>query len=99
MSEWKELKTIGQVAEAHEAGMEIEVNHDCHIGWQSWAGTVWYSSAKYHARPRKPKMVKVKSLCWRQESSGGLLWRCEGYDIGENWKRFPKGDIEGEVEA
>lgn len=49
----------------------------------------------------KPKMVKVKSLCWLHKDTGQLHWR---NDWIENescrpYVRFPAGDIEGEVEA
>jgi len=81
--EGKELSTIGQVAEAVAAGMEIE-----------WG----------LPRPRKPKTVKVKSLCWRQKDTGDLMWCQEGnapicYPVASLYARFPAGDLAGEVEA
>lgn len=39
----------------------------------------------------------VKSLCFRGPV-GQLIWRKEGYEIPQEWTRFPKGDIEGELE-
>lgn len=44
--------------------------------------------------------AKVKSLCWRSYISGSLIWYQEGrIPETRTWKRFPAGDIQGEVEA
>jgi len=48
----------------------------------------------------QPKAEKVKSICWRACDDGALFWRNEGYKpSGAHWKRFPAGDLEGEVEV
>ena len=53
-NEWKELKGIGEVAEAVAAGMEIQVQHE-DTDWFQWPGLVWNANhVKYRARPRKP---------------------------------------------
>lgn len=100
--EWKELSTIGQVAEAVAAGMEIECHN--YNAWVKWKGLNWHSELKYRARPKQPKTMKVKSLCWRQKDTGELMWCQEGnapicYPVASLYARFPAGDLAGEVEA
>lgn len=47
----------------------------------------------------KPTTEWVKSICWRS-LGGNLTWTSEDYQFAtKEWKRFPAGDIEGEVEA
>jgi len=49
---------------------------------------------------KAPDTKKVKSLCWRHEESGMLLWVSESSSIPQfPWKSFPVGDLDGEVEA
>jgi hypothetical protein len=50
-------------------------------------------------RKAKPAKMRRKSLCWRGVNEGTLAWRGEGIVMDCFWKRFPAGDIEGEVEA
>ncbi len=47
----------------------------------------------------KPDTKKVKSLCWRAEKSGDLLWLEDDLVPNAAYSRFPGGDIEGDVEA
>ena len=101
MSEWRELKTLQDVAAAMDFGDEIQI--DGYSGWENWEGTTWIFNMKYRARPRpKTKMRVVKSLCWR-DGFGNLLWTdesgaCVGTNTDKWWQRFPAGDIEGAVE-
>ena len=62
-TEWRELKTLQDVAEAQKNGDEIEVSDD-YVSWKSWFEKSWHFSARYRARPRQPKMKQVKMLCW-----------------------------------
>jgi len=97
-NEWKELNSITEVVEAIVAGMEIE-NQLYNLTWETWREAAWYADRNYRARPRKPAMKRVKSICWRHRE-GYLSWVDEGYGpFGPAWKRFPAGDISGEVEA
>ena len=41
----------------------------------------------------------IKSLCWRNKDSGYLLWRDTEANLGDEFQRFPAGDIEGKVEV
>lgn len=99
MSEWKPLNTILDVAAAKTAGMEIEVYDTDVEDWVPWQGIYWFSDWNFRARPRKPKTVKVKSLCWRGKGTGHLVWWDALANPGEGFVRFPAGDISGDVEA
>ena len=96
-TEWRNLPTMADVAAAQAAGDEIEVRRLGEFDYTEWSGTAWAMAWSFRARPRQPKMKKVKSLCYRSTVSGELTWRKEELPI-INWKRFPAGDIEGEVE-
>jgi len=52
MTEWTELKTLQEVAEAQSRGDEIEVS--C-IGskWEPWTSLHWHAIYLYRSRPRK----------------------------------------------
>lgn len=105
MKDWKPLNGIVETAKAMMAGMEIEVFHDA-LGWLPWVATTWYANSSYRARPRKPEpkeqiqptTKRVKSLCWRDSVDGELKWTDEGINKEGRWKRFPIGDLEGDVE-
>lgn len=47
----------------------------------------------------QPTTKRVKSLCWRDSVDGELKWTDEGINKEGRWKRFPIGDLEGEVEV
>jgi hypothetical protein len=98
--EWKDLPTITDVGEAVAAGMEIEIQYDPgndkYCPWKTWDGKHWYETYLFRARQSKPKTVKVKSLCWRHPA-GDLVWSGETCNFAM-FKRFPAGDILGEVE-
>ena len=196
--EWKELLTIGQVAEAQALGMEIEsTNPHADGDWSPWLGNTWHAYCTYRARLRQskehelktdsqvfdavlegrktfeirkdgrgfsvgdllklrrtlrtgeemkkgfpleyvgpplyvyvtyilrgpiygladswvimgiiprdscsveqiqPTTKRVKSLCWRDSVDGELKWTDEGINKEGRWKRFPIGDLEGDVE-
>lgn len=99
VSEWHELNGIEEVAAAVAEGMEIQVQHE-DTDWFLWPGLVWNANhVKYRARPRKPAKVLGKRICWTS-TNGNLTWTNEDYQFyAKDWKRFPVGDLEGEVEA
>ena len=92
-NEWRDLPTMADVAAAMDVGDEIQV--DGYSGWEEWYGTMWALNMQYRARPRQPKMKKVKLLCWFNGED--LFWKPEDHPV-VHWQRFPAGDIEGEVE-
>lgn len=76
MNDWRELKTLQDVAEAQKNGDEIECR-DEGGRWFLWAGVYWHTSWKFRARPRQPKMKQVKMLCYLHNDSR-LMWLKEG---------------------
>ncbi len=95
MSEWKELKTLQDLAAAQAAGEEIEVRLARSV-WERWAGVVWNSAMNYRSRPAKPKTKKVKLQAWFNGTD--LFWKAELVGlIPSNWVRVPAEDKEIEV--
>ena len=64
MNDWRELKTLQDVAEAQKNGDEIEMYNCPGDYWITWPQRGWTIQGKYRARPRSPKMKQVKMLCW-----------------------------------
>ena len=56
MSQWKELNTLQDVAEAQAAGMEIETTSTFVQIWSPWHEKLWDYKMLYRARPRKPEV-------------------------------------------
>ena len=98
MSDWIELKDLQAVAKAQAEGWDVEVYYHETDHWVTWHGNIWCGVAKYRGRPSQPKMKKVKSICWRGMTEGGLYWTNPERTCVPNYQRFPAGDIEGEVE-
>ncbi len=69
MNEWRELKTLQEVAEAQKNGEEIERNYGG--GWKPWAGKAWDSGSCYHSRPRKKTKTIVLREALMRNSIGG----------------------------
>ena len=88
-NEWRELKTLQEIAEAQKNGDEIECRDDGGR-WTPWAGEYWHTSWKFRARPRQPKMKQVKLLCYFDEFE--LRWRKEDGIVSVNWVRVPAED-------
>ncbi len=97
-TEWKDLPTFQDVAEAQAQGWEIEVQMLPSDKFNEWQESVWRSNFMFRGRPRQPKMKKVKSLCWRY-SDGDFAWRIEGINLAKPWIRVPSEDKEIEVPA
>lgn len=93
MTEWIELPTLVSVCNAQTDGWEIEVDTGPH--WEEWKGTAWMDYMTYRARPRQPKMKKVKMLCWFDGFA--LFWRKESMNLDKQWIRIPAQDIEIEI--
>ena len=94
---WNPLPDIEQVANAKILGWEIEVcvGNNC---WHPWNKQSWNEQASYRGRPKQPRTVTMTSECWRW-GDGALVWRePNNIPAGDRWKRFPAGDITGEVE-
>jgi hypothetical protein len=99
VSEWHELNGIEEVAAAVAEGMEIEIRHGDVYQWEPWPGLIWYSTSQYRARHPAPAKVLVKRICWTS-TGGNLTWTKEDYQFySKDWKRFPAGDTEGEVDV
>ena len=96
-NEWRELKTLQDVAAAQAAGDEVE--YLMGNSWQLWGGSFWSSLGAFRARPRQPKMKKVKLLCWLNPDTGILFWRKENHATmaDSHWLRVPSEDKEIEV--
>jgi len=96
-NEWQDLPNMRAVSVAQNSGWEIEV-FSGNDGWFPWEGNIWASGATYRGRPAQPAKITVTSECWRAISDGSLLWLKPDRGAGFGWKRFPAGDITGEVE-
>jgi len=96
--EWIDLTDLYSVAMAQTNGWDIEAL-DCDYEWFPWIGVHWAMRTAYRGRPKQPKKITVTSECWRQQYSGELQWRVPEAKFDKDWKRFPAGDITGEVEA
>jgi len=97
-TEWTDLPTLQDVAKAQANDWEIQLYDKHDDEWIHWAGAGWFIGNKYRARPRQPKMKKVKMLAyWR---SGQLVWFQDDTEYPEGsqfWIRIPAQDIEIEI--
>ena len=98
MTDWKEITDPEELFRLKREGWEIEFANSGGQLFAKWSGLAWHADRQFHARPRQPKMKKVKSQCWRNMATGNCTWAAEHCDMSnEYWQRFPAGDIEGEV--
>lgn len=96
--EWKEITDPEELFRLKREGWEIEFRAHKTYTWRTWMGGAWQNDWLFQARPRQPKMKKVKSQCWRNTATGNCAWAAEHCDMSnEFWHRFPAGDIEGDV--
>ena len=96
-TEWTDLPTLVSVCNAQTDGWEIEYG----IGedWRKWDGGDWRSYWKFRARPRQPKMRKVKVEAYLSEYELRWLNIAAGNKPAPHWIRIPAQDIEIEVPA
>lgn len=94
MNEWRELKTLQEVAEAQKNGEEIEIKGA--FGWFEWSGSCWSDECAYRSRPRK----KTKTIVLREALILGpfghyfIRW-CSDCDDGlVRWLDTPPREIE-----
>lgn len=99
--EWKEITDTEELFRLKREGWEIESYDSFHICWNEWDGSRWNSTAKFHARPRQPKMKKVKLLAWLDPNEelriGAEFGHIAKIAASGFWIRLPKLDLEGEV--
>ena len=94
MTDWEEITDPEELFRLKREGWEIQING--FSGWEKWEGTTCIFNMRYRARPcTKTKTKKVKLLCWFDGED--LFWKPEDHPV-MHWRRFPAGDIEGEVE-
>lgn len=95
-TEWLDLPDLQAVAIAQSKDWEIEVCWNEDDYWNSWGGQVWQDDINFRARPRQPKMRKVKMLCWLHENE--LYWLADGVVTDcKYWIRILAQDIEIEI--
>ena len=94
MNEWKNITDPEELFKLKREGWEIEFANSSSQVFAKWFGLAWNAGWKFHARPRQPKMKKVKLLCFYNgknlfwaESGEGYAYRC----------RVPSEDKEVEI--
>ena len=86
-TEWKDLPTLQDIAEAQAQGWEIQT-YQC--GWEPWPETGWGKSSSYRGRPRQPKTKTItlrKALMWL-EGNGYYVSEVEVNDTIQNRPYF-----------
>ena len=96
-NEWRELKTLQDVATAQAAGDEIEVMRIGDLDYSEWRGIAWSVSWSFRARPR-PKTKKVKIYGYLDTVTGRTFTVVRGVSISGDAVPYPKLDDEIEVE-
>jgi hypothetical protein len=96
--EWTDLRDLNEVAIAQKSRWKIEIYLPSIEKWEEWTGIAWAMYRKYRGRPAQPKKVTVTSECWRNHNTAAITYTSVGCGMIDPWKRFPAGDITGEVE-
>ena len=94
-TEWKDLPTFQDVAEAQAQGWEVQTDAGT-TTFAEWLGETWYTRWKYRARPPQPKMKKV-NLAAYLDLQGEFRRVNEASFANSNWTRVPSEDKEIEV--
>lgn len=103
-TEWKELKTLQDVAAAQAAGEEIEWR-DLGADWRSWNGATWYVKAEFRSRPKKrTKTIVLREALLASSGTGEItyytMWATEAYfkncQTFVRWLDTPAREIEVE---
>ncbi len=76
-SEWRELKTLQEVAAAQAAGDEIRVK-EAMFGWKEWNGSKWSDVSEYRsrARPKAETVTLRKALFDDADQWGVCAYEC-----------------------
>lgn len=97
-TEWKELKTLQEVAAAQAAGEEIQVNYYDSVGWHVWDGFCWKDQWKYRSRPKpRTKKIVLREALRATENFYWTAWYSEGTDFERGFVRWldtPAREIE-----
>ncbi len=76
MSEWRELKTLQDVAAAQANGEEIQLLNVVSDNWEVWMQYAWHSTAKYRARPKAETVTLRKALFDDADQWGVCAYEC-----------------------
>ena len=98
---WKEITDPEELFKLKREGWEIEFRAHKTYTWRTWMGGAWQDDWLFQARPRQPKMKKVKLLAFlgatvlqfvREDSIDLQI-----YAKNTRWIHQPHLDLEGEV--
>ena len=95
MTDWKEITDPKELFSLDLSEWEIHRYHDRTEEWYDWRGGDWSSNQMFRARPRQPKMKKVKMLCYLVNGEY-LRWITTGH-AARDYVRQPHLDMEAEV--
>lgn len=93
---WQEITDPEELFKLNREGWEIEFRAHKTYTWRTWMGGAWQDDWLFQARPRQPKMKKVK-LFGYLTNSGMLMQVTEDYASAGYWTRVPSEDEEIEV--
>ena len=97
-TEWKDLPTLQDVAEAQAQGWKIEFANSSSQIFATWSGLAWHADRQFRGRPRQPAMKKVKLEAWLSEYELRWLNVEAGNKPAPHWIRVPSEDKEIEVQ-
>jgi hypothetical protein len=103
MSEWRELKTLQDVAEAQKNGEAVQTRYPDDDKWQEWAEVDWHGSRDYRSRPeKKVKTVVLREALMRTYEEFSVVWCSEEYVKGHpafvRWLDTPERIVEVDCE-
>lgn len=96
LTEWTYISRLEDINHALKEDFEIEVSYGLST-FVPWDKNLWSANYKYRARPRQPKMKKVKMLCYFDTVIDQLVWS-SAEAISGDWIRVPSEDKEIEVQ-
>lgn len=89
--EWKELRSLQEVAAAQAAGEEIEY---CQVAgsWTPWVGSYWDCGWKFRSRPamRTKKIVLREALFFSDTTNLPFTLWCSDEFIPKNFGHFSR---------
>ena len=100
MSEWKELKTLQDVAAAQAAGEEIYKLISLPRTYAKWNGRMWSNLEIYRSRPRKKvKQIVLREALMQVNGCYWTTWTSDDIDpTFVKWLDTPERIIEVEEE-